>query len=159
MPYAIKEVARPVSLVVGTPALTITDLGEWSYTDEKTIDFRSSGNTTYDRHTLSKFGKVLSVKTTDVNLALASLEKGATVANVVFLAEAPYVGDAGGTTNSIGLQHTSRLQVSMSYAIVEECGPISGNEDGSPAEYEIKFRAIRKPDGTAPVVTVTLVTT
>lgn len=157
MAYNIKEIGRPISLNITTPDVEILDISDWSYSDEKSIEYKSSGNSTYDRHYLSKFGNVLTIKTSDVSLALTTLAKGATVAGVVFLAEAPYVGDAGGTTNEIGLQHSQNLQVSMSYCVVEESTNISGNADGTPAEYEIKLRAVRKPDGTAPTVSVTLV--
>lgn len=157
MSYNIKEIGRPISLVLGTPALTILDILDWSYTDGKSIEFKSSGNSTYDRHYLTKFSHELMIKTTDASLALGLLKKGATVAGAVFLAEAPIVGDAGGTTNTIGLQHTDEFKVEMSYAIVLEAGPIAGNAEGTPAEYEIKLRAIKKPDGTAPTVTSGLV--
>jgi hypothetical protein len=156
MPYDISEIGRPVSLELTTPDLTIEDISDWSLTDEKSIEYKSSGNSTYDRHYLTKFGHVLTIKTTDVSLALGALEKGATVAGLTFTAEAPYVGDAGGTTNDIGLQHDQQLTVTFSYAVVEESGNLSGNADGTPAEFEIKFRAIRKPDGTAPTVSIAL---
>jgi hypothetical protein len=156
MAYNIKELGRPVSLVISTPSVTIEDISDWSFSDEKSIEYKSSGNSTYDRHYLTKFGNVLTIKTTDVSLALDELQKGATVAGITFLVEAPYVGDAGGTTNDIGLQHAEQLSITMSYAVVEESGNLSGNAEGTPAEYEIKLRAIRKPDGTPPTVSITL---
>jgi hypothetical protein len=156
MAYDIQEIGRPISLTIGTPSVSLEDITDWSYSDEKSIEFKSSGNTTYDRHYLAKFGHVLMVKTSDVATALETLKKGATVENVTFLAEAPYVGDSGGTVNTIGLQHTDKLRIYFSYAVVEESGNISGNADGTPAEFEIKLRAIRKPDGTAPTTTIDL---
>lgn len=156
MAYNIKEIGRPISLAITTPNVTIEDITDWSYKDTKTVDFKSSGNSTYDRHYLSKFGDVLEIKTSDVSLALGTLQKGATVAGVTFLAEAPIVGDAGGTTNTIGLQHEEQLKIEMSYAIVEESTDISGNAEGTPAEYVIRLRATRMPDGTAPTVTKAL---
>lgn len=157
MSYSIQEIGRPISLTIGTPSLQIKDITDWSYNDEKQIGYRASGNAKYKRHHIANFDDVLTIKTSDVSLAIGDLEKGTTVSNVVFLAEAPYVGDAEGTTNSIGLQHSEKLKISMSYCVVEESRNISGNAEGAPAEYEIKLRAIRKPDGTDATVEVDLV--
>jgi hypothetical protein len=157
VPYDIKEIGRPISLTIGTPALVIRDITDWEYTDGKEGKFKASGNRKYERHCIGKFQDTLTIKTTDASLAVGGLKKMATVAGVVFLAEAPIVGDAGGDTNEIGLQHEDNFRVSMSYCVVEECGPISGNAEGDPVEYEIKLRAVRKPDGTDPDVDAELV--
>lgn len=156
MAYNIKEIGRPISLVIGTPNVTIKEITDWSYKDGKTVNFKSSGNRKYDRHNLSKFAETIEIKTSDVSLAMGTLKKGATVSGVVFTAEAPIVGDAGGTTNSIGLQHSEQLKIEMSYAVVEECADISGNAEGSPAEYVIRLRTTALPDGTDPIVSNTL---
>lgn len=160
MAYDIKEIGMPISCVLTTPSLTITDITDWSYEPATKVNYRKSGNEKHSRHYLTDLDEVLTIKTSDANIAFGStpLKKGVAVAGLTFTAEAPSVGDAGGTSNSIGLQHTGVFAVTMSYAAVEECRKISGNATGAPAEYEIVFRTVRTPAGADATTTATITT-
>lgn len=131
------QVGSPYSIVMTTPAITITDLMDASFEFNPEMHDHFNGNSRFPRFTMGNDDSTIKFKTSDI-AAIAALTKGMEVAGVVLLFKATFskVDDTAPTLT----QGSVEVSAVISIMRVTDAVPIKNDSDKKPAEFEFTLR-------------------
>lgn len=135
----LKQIGRPVSLAITSPAVTITDISSGHGSDDFEMLKHRSGNKRTARRLKGDDLGWIEVTTTDAS-AITSLKKGTLCTTIVLTRECTKAANTATTTP------TELLKTTITVGSQENDLAPEPSSDGSPKSYTLRFETCEHPE-------------